>query len=92
MISLVLMASPGKGLSASVPPRPEDGLPGHAHDVGDDVVQLHIHLRHRLLQMLDMARLIGQQHVTVTPHGTQRADFLSRTETAPQKPITHELL
>ena len=56
------------------------------------MVQLHVHLRHRLLQMLDMAGLIGQQHVAVAPDGTQRTDFLRRTETTAQQPITHELL
>jgi hypothetical protein len=39
-------------------------------------MQLHIQLRHRLLQMLDMACLIEQQHVAVAPDGTQRTEFL----------------
>lgn len=57
-----------------------DGLAGHAHEVGDDVVQLHVHLGQRLLYVLHMPRLVGEQHVAVAPHGAQRADLVGRAE------------
>ena len=70
----------------------QDGLSGVAHDVADDVVQLHVHLGEDLLHALDMATLVGQQHVAVAPEGAQSADLLIGSEGAAQQAKAHELL
>ena len=44
----------------------DDLLPGLADDVADDVGQLQVHLRERLLHMLHVAGLRAQQHRALT--------------------------
>ena len=69
-----------------------DLLPGLADDVGNHVGQLDIHLRQGLLHVLDMARLVGKQHVPLPRHGAQGADGVLRSESAREQPEAHQLL
>ena len=82
----------GTGIAFAADDRAHDGLAGDAHEVGNDVVQLHVHLGQGFLQVLHMPRLVGQQHVSVAPDGAQGADFVGRAEAPAQQAEAHQLL
>ena len=44
---------------------PDDPLPGLPGNVGDHIRQLNVHLQQRLLHVLDMLRLVLQQHFSL---------------------------
>ena len=51
--------------------RADDPQAGRASDVGDDVVELEIHLCQRLLHVLDMRCCVLKQTLALTHVGTQ---------------------
>ena len=53
----------------------DDAQAGRAGDVGDDVVQLQVHLRQRLLHVLDVRRGVVQQALALAQVGAQRGDL-----------------
>src|ERR1700739_4637858 len=46
--------------------RSDDPQPGHTSNIGDDVMELHVHFSQRLLHVLDMRCPILQQTLTLT--------------------------
>ena len=52
----------------------EDGYPGLAGDVADDLVQLHVHLGQRLLHVLNMLGRIFHQHGPLPQIASQPPD------------------
>jgi hypothetical protein len=62
----------------------DDGHAGHPGDVRDDMVELKIHLRQRLLHVLDMRGGIVEQPITLPQVGPQRGDFTLGPEAAAQ--------
>jgi hypothetical protein len=55
--------------------RANDGHAGQACDVGDDMIQLQVHLHHRLLHVLDMRRRIVQRPLSLPQIGAQSGYF-----------------
>jgi hypothetical protein len=70
----------------------QDLLARLADDVGNDVGQLHVHLRERLLHVLYVSRLTLEQHAPLAPQGTQHAHLFPGTERSAEQPVGHELL
>ena len=56
-----------------------------ARDVGDDVGQLNVHLRERLLHVLYMPALIFEQHCTLTPQRAQHTHLVGWTKCAAEQ-------
>ena len=50
--------------------RADDPQPGRTGNIGDDVVELHVHFGQRLLHVLDMRRPVLEQTLTLTQIGT----------------------
>ena len=60
---------------------------GHAGDVGDDMMQLQVHLHQRLLHVLNMRRRIIQQPLPLPEVGAQPGDFGLGPEARPQQAV-----
>jgi hypothetical protein len=60
---------------------------GHGRDVADDVVELDVHLRERLLHMLDVMGRIAHEHGPLAQIAAQDADLLVRAEGTGEQPI-----
>ena len=67
--------------------RADDGHAGHASDVGDDMMQLQVHLHQRLLHVLDMRRRIVQQPLPLPEIGAQPRYFGLRPEAGAQQAV-----
>ena len=67
--------------------RADDPQAGRASDVGDDVVELEIHLCQRLLHMLDMRGRVLKQTLALTHVGTQLGDLAFGSKAGTQKPM-----
>ena len=70
----------------------DNPLTGHADDIGNHMMELHVHLVERFLQMLHVAALISDQHVAVSPYGTQGADLILGPKRAPEQTEAHQPL
>ena len=55
--------------------RADDPQPGHTSNIGDDVMDLHVHFSQRLVHVLDMICPILKQTLTLTQVGTQFGDL-----------------
>ena len=62
------------------------------HHVGDDVGELDVHLRERLLHVLHVPALGFQEHPALAPQRTQRAHRIGRTKRPLKQAVGHELL
>src|ERR1700691_4181164 len=71
------------GVSLAGNNRADDPQAGRASDVGDDVVELEIHLCQRLLHMLDMRGRVLKQTLTLTHVGTQLGDLAFGSKAGP---------
>ncbi len=67
--------------------RANDGHARHAGDIRDHVMELQVHLRQRLLHVLDVRVGIVQQALTQPEIGPERRDVAFRPETGPQQAI-----
>ena len=79
-------------IAHSVDDGADDLHPRHAGDVGDDVVQLDIHLHQRLLHVLDVRRGVVDQSFSMAQIGTQPDHCLARPEARSQKTVLMQLL
>ena len=70
----------------------QDLLPCDADHVGDDVGQLDVHLRQRLLHVLHMPGLGLEQHLALARQCAQHAHLLGRTEGRAEQAVGHQLL
>jgi hypothetical protein len=64
--------------------RADDGQPRHTGNVGQDMMQLQVHLHQRLLHVLDMRSCIIQQPFPLPQIGTQPRDLGLGTKTGAQ--------
>ena len=78
-------------IALAVHDRADDAHPGHAGDVRDDVMELQVHLRQRLLHVLDVRRRVIQQPLALTQIGPQRRDLALRPEAGSAADRTHEV-
>ena len=60
--------------------------------IADDVGELDVHQRHRLLHVLHRAALVAQQPGALASEGAQRAHLLGRAKRAAQQPEGEQLL
>ena len=67
--------------------RVNDPQAGRACDVGDDVVQLQVHLGQRLLYMLDMRGRVLEQALALAHVGAQFGDLAFRSKAGAQQPV-----
>ena len=63
--------------------RPDDAHAGRARDVRDDVMELQVHLRQRLLHVLDVGGGIVQQPLALAQIGAQGRDLALRAGSWP---------
>jgi hypothetical protein len=70
----------------------QDLLSCDADHVGDDVGQLDVHLRQRLLHVLHMPGLGLEQHLALARQRAQYAHLLVRTEGRAEQAVGHQLL
>ena len=70
----------------------EDGQARDAGEVADDVLELDVHLRERLVQMVHALGRALHQALAVAQDGTHRADFIGRTKARAQEPDRVEIL
>ena len=66
---------------------PQELLARLAHHAGQDVGELDVHLRERLLHVLHMAALAAQQHRALAPQGAQHAHLLGRAKRPAQQAV-----
>ena len=88
----VLELGEGLPVAFAAQDRPDDLQPRLAGHVGDDLAELDVHLRQRLLHVLDVARLIGYEHLPLPCHAAQGAEVALRAERARQQAEAHQLL
>ena len=67
-------------------------MPGEPRDVGDHVVQLHVHLHERLLHVLNVRGGIVDQPLAMAQVRAQTHDAVAGTEAPAQQPVLVELL
>ena len=67
-------------------------LPRLTDHVRDDVGQLDVHLRERLLHALHLPALASQKHPALAPQRAQHTNFFARTKRATKQSVGHELL
>jgi hypothetical protein len=67
-------------------------LPCLANLIRDDVGELDIHLRERLLHALHVRALAPQKHPALAPQRTQHAHCIRRTKRPAKQAVGHELL
>lgn len=77
----------GGGVALAVGDGPDNTHARGPGDVGDDVVQLHIHLHQRLLHVLNMRCRVLDQSLTLPHIGAQRGDPGLRAKTASQETV-----
>ena len=70
----------------------QDLLTRLSHHVGDDVGELDVHLRERLLHVMHAARLGAQRGSALTGQRTQHAHRVARAEGTVQQPKAVQLL
>jgi hypothetical protein len=77
-----------RGQTDGVTLAPHDGAhhrhAGHAREVGDGAMHLHVHLIQRFLDPLHTARALGHEIGQLALQGAQPGDGLARAERAPQ--------
>ena len=71
---------------------PDDAHARDARDVGDDVVQLDVHLHERLLHVLNVRGGVLDEPFAMAQVGAQPDDPVARAEAAPEQPVLMELL
>ena len=71
--------------------RAHDPLAGHAHDVAQHVVELHVHLRQRFLHVLHAAAAVAGRTRALAYVGAQLADAVRWPERALEQSVTHQL-
>ena len=67
--------------------RPDDGHAGNSGDVGHDMMKLQVHLRQRLLHVLNVCRRVIQQPLTLPEIGAQAGHFGLRPEAGTQQAV-----
>jgi hypothetical protein len=72
--------------------RAHDRLAALTGEVGDDIAQLHVHLGQCLLHVLDVLRLIADQHVTLAREHPQDTNLVLRPKRPREQPEAHQLL
>ena len=72
--SRIAQARQHRGIAFAGEDRTDDPHPGRPGDVGDDVVNLQVHLRQSLLYVLDMGRRILEQTLALTDIRSQLGD------------------
>ena len=70
----------------------QDGLAGDTGQVADDVLELHVHLRERLVQVAHATAGPAHQRITMPQQRTHGADLSGRPEAATQQAHTVEVL
>jgi hypothetical protein len=87
---------PMRGQTDGVTLAPHDGAhnrhAGHAREVGDGAMHLHVHLIQRFLHPLNTARALGHEIGQLALQGAQPGDGLARAERAAQQPAAMEQL
>ena len=86
------VAVPGQhlGIALAGDDGANDGLAGHAQDIGQHLGELEVHLHQRLLPALHPAGLFDDQYRALAGHRAHYADLASRAPGRAQQP--HRLI
>ena len=92
LATLVPKSRQSLGVALSCKDRLDDPHAGHPGDVGDDVVQLQVHLGQSLLHPLDVGGGAAHQGGPLAHIGPQRTHLIGRTKGAAQQAVGVQLL